>query len=268
MSPSRPVAVVVFAAACLAVPSVVSAAFPSTDCFLPSVGRGAGKGDSEWYTRVMVHNPGSTDATVRISFLLRDQSNPTPVEVEEIVPAKAVNIYNDPITELFATSGFGALRFQSDQPLVVLSRIYSQPPEGLSHSVGQLFAAVPASFAVGLGEVTTIINGAQTIPVEESDYRFNFGLVETAGSSATVEIRLYSYTGNLRTSQTVSVEPYEVRQWNMSFMLPDENAWAVSLEFEVTEGDGRLITFGSLIANESNDPATIEMEFGENLLAH
>ena len=56
--------------------------------------------------------------------------------------------------------------------------------------------------------------------------------------------------------------------WDMSFMLPDENARAVSLEFEVIEGDGRLITFGSLIANKSNDPSTIEMEFGDHLLAH
>jgi hypothetical protein len=268
MRVSRPVEVFFVAAAFLAVPSVVAAAFPSTDCFLPSVGRGAGKGSSEWYTRVMVHNPGSTDVAVRISFLRRDQSNPSPVEVQDVVRPKSVNIYNDPITELFATTGFGALRFQSDQPLVVLSRIYSEPPEGLAYSVGQLFAAVPTAFAVGLGEVTTIINGAQTIPIEESDYRFNFGLVETAGASATVQIRLYSYTGNLRTSQTVTVQPYEVRQWDMSFMLPDENAWAVSLEFEVTEGDGRLITFGSLVANRSNDPSTIEMEFGEHLLAH
>jgi len=215
----------------------------------------------------MVHNPGSTDATVHISFLLRDQPNPSPAEVVDVVPAKAVNIYNDPMTVLFATSGFGALRFQSDQPIVVLARIYSQPPEGLAHSVGQLFAAVPASFAVGLGEVTTIINGAQTIPVEESNYRYNFGLVETAGASATVEIRLYAYTGVERTRTTVTVQPYEVRQWNMSFMLPDANAWAVSLEFEVLEGEGRLITFGSLIANRSNDPSTIEMEFDERHLA-
>jgi hypothetical protein len=267
MRVSRPFAMFVVAAVCMAFPSVVSAAFPSTDCFLPSVGRGAGKEGSEWYTRVMVHNPGLTDATVRISFLRRDQSNPTPVEVQDIVPAKAVNIYNDPITELFATTGFGALRIQSDQPVVVLSRIYSEPPEGLAYSVGQLFAAVPTSFAVGLGEMTTIINGAQTIPIEESNYRFNFGLVETAGASATVEIRLYAYTGVERTRKTITVEPNEVRQWDMSFMLPDENAWAVTLEFEVVEGDGRLITFGSLIANKSNDPTTIEMEFGEHLLA-
>ncbi len=121
MSASRRFAMLVAAAVCLADPSMVSAAFPSTDCFLPSVGRGAGKGDSEWYTRVMVHNPGSTDATVRISFLRRDQSNPTPVEVQDIVHAKSVNIYNDPITELFATTGFGALRFQSDYPSLCTS---------------------------------------------------------------------------------------------------------------------------------------------------
>jgi hypothetical protein len=246
--------------------SAAWAAFASTDCILPSVGRGAGKQGSEWFTRIWAHNPGSADASIRITFLVRDRSNTAPAVVEDTVPAGAVNLYNDPITELFETTGFGALRFESDLPLVVHARIFSQPPEGPAYSVGQLFAAVPTAFAVGIGEKTTILGGWQTFPEETSYYRFNYGLVETAGGSATIEVRVFNYKGGERTSETITVQPFEVRQWNLARLLPGENAWAVYLDLEVIDGDGRIVAFGSLIANESNDPSTFEMQFADRLL--
>jgi len=265
MSAPRVLSAVVMAAACLTAPSTVSAAFATTECFLPSVGRGPGHHGSEWYTRIWVHNPGQTDASVRFSLLLRDQSNLTPLEYADTVPAGAVNIYNDPLTVLFGTSGFGALRVQSDLPLVVVARIFSQPPEGVPFSVGQLFAAVPAAFAIGAGEKTTLLGGWQTYPMDASDYRYNYGLVETVGGTAVVEIRVYNYSGGERARETITLQPWEVRQWNLSRLLPDSSAWAVYLEVEVLSGDGRLIAFASLIANQSNDPSTFEMQFGDSI---
>jgi len=252
---------------CFCAAAPVLASFATTDCVLPSVGRGPGKQGSEWYTRIWAHNPGSAEASIRITFLVRDESNATPMEVEDTVPAGAVNIYNDPITALFETSGFGALRFESDQPLVIHARIFSEPPDGPPYSVGQLFAAVPTAFAVGAGEKTTILGGWQTFPEETSYYRYNYGLVETAGEAATVEVRVYAYTGTERVRETITIQPFEVRQWNLARLLPGENAWAVYLEIEVMDGSGRLIAFGSLIANHSNDPSTFEMQFANHLLA-
>jgi len=266
MRDPRAFAVVVVTAACLAVPSAVWAAFATTECILPSIGRGPGEQGSEWYTRIWAHNPGATDATAHFSLLLRDQSNPSPTEVEVTVPAGAVNIYNDPLGELFGASGFGAFRVRSDQPLVVVARVFSQPPEGVAFSVGQLFAAIPTGYAIGVGEQTTILGGWQTVPVETSYYRYNYGFVETAGDTATVEVRVYNYGGGERARETIILLPHEVRQWNLSRLLPDSSAWAVYLEIEVIGGDGRLIAFGSLIANQSNDPSTFEMQFGGSVL--
>jgi hypothetical protein len=260
MRVEHPVVVVVVVIG-LAAPAGVWAAFATTDCYLPSVGRGAGQQGSEWYTRVWAHNPGSGEATVRISFMPRNQSNPTPVQVTETIEPRAIGLYNDPITELFATSGFGALRFESDVPIVVVARIFSEPPEGIAHSVGQLFAAVPAAFAIGTGEMTTLLGGWQTNPVETSYYRYNYGLVETVGAAAAVEVRVYNYHGGERVRETITVQPHEVRQWNLSRLLPDASAWAVYLELEVLSGEGRIIAFASLIANQSNDPTTFEMQF-------
>lgn len=267
MGSCRRLVPVVAALALLSAPSIAAAAFAATECVLPSVGRGPGKQGSEWYTRIWAHNPGAADAVVRISFLRRDQSNPEPLEVQVAIAARTVGIFNDPIAELFGTTGFGALRFVSDQPLVVVARIFSQPAEGVPFSVGQAFSAVPAAFAVGVGEYTSILGGWQTYPEDDSYYRYNYGFVETAGGTATVEIRVFSYTGAERVREILTLSPYEVRQWNISQLLPDQNAWAVYFEVEVLDGDGRVIAFGSLIANQSNDPSTFEMQFADRLLS-
>jgi hypothetical protein len=267
MRPSCRAAALATTLVILGVPSTAAAAFPATECVLPSVGRGPGVGGSEWYTRIWVHNPGPTDASVTFALLLRDQSNTAPAEVQDTVASRAVGIYNDPVTNLFGASGFGALRIRSDQPVVVVARVYSEPPEGVAHSVGQLFAAIPTELAIGVGQTTTLLGGWQTNPVEDSYYRYNYGLVETAGGTATVEVRVYNFNGGERVRETRTVGPHEVRQWNLSHLLGDANAWAVYLELEVVAGDGRLVAFGSLIANRSNDPSTFEMQYADRLLS-
>ena len=49
-------------------------------------------------------------------------------------------------------------------------------------SVGQFFAAIPASFAIGSGQSTTMLGVYQTSPQADSQFRYNFGFVETFGS--------------------------------------------------------------------------------------
>lgn len=242
-------------------PASLFSAMPSTDSFLPSVGRGAGQNDSDWFTRMWIFNPGSEEASIQILFLPRNQSNPSPQLFTTTLAPGRVNRYNDPLNGMFQTSGFGAIRVISDQPVVVTSRIYSAPPEGEAHSVGQLFNAVPASFALSAGQRTFLVGVIEDGSGGESDYRFNYGLVETAGGTASITVTLTSQSGTFWNDTTVTLEPYEVRQWGISELLGERNAWNARLEVAVTSGDGRVIAFGSGLANQSNDPSTFEMVF-------
>ncbi|MEW5876536.1 MAG: hypothetical protein AB1751_00520 [Acidobacteriota bacterium] len=100
-----------------------------------------------------------------------------------------------------------------------------------------------------------------------SDFRFNVGVVETTGNSCTVTLRLLDETGApVGSPRTWSLGPREQKQ---------DNVWSLfgtsmpnhQVEIEVTGGTGKVIAFGSSIANGSDDPSTVEMHFADSLLA-
>jgi len=78
MDSRNPIAGVVAVVALVCAAAPLSASFPATEVFLPSVGRGDGAAGSQWYTAMWVHNPTSSTANVQIFFLRRDQANPFP----------------------------------------------------------------------------------------------------------------------------------------------------------------------------------------------
>jgi hypothetical protein len=252
---------------CLAVGTPAFAGFASTDSYLLSTGRGAGRLGTEWYTTIWVYNPNDTDASVRFSFLERDRSNTAPLVFDDTVPARSVRKYNDAVFTMFGVEKFGAIRVVSGARLVVSSRIYSQPAEGETASVGQFMGGVPASFAIARGETTDLIGVRQHSPPESWDFRYNYGLVETAGAAATVKISAYHQDNGFMKDKTVALRPYEAKQWNVSDLIGDGRAWNWRLEIEVTDGAGRVLAFGSGIANTSNDPSTFEMRYKDSLLA-
>jgi hypothetical protein len=251
----------------LAVASPVLAGFAATDSYLLSTGRGPGKLGSEWYTTIWLHNPNDTDATVQFSFLQRDRSNTAPLVFDDTVAANSVRKYNDAVFTMFGVEKFGAIRVVSDMPIVVASRVYSQPEEGEAASVGQFLPGVPASFAIARGETTDLIGVRQHTPPESWDFRYNYGIVETAGAAATVKISAYHMNAGFMKDKTVTLRPYEAKQWNVSDLLAGGTAWNWRLEIEVTDGSGRVLAFGSGIANSSNDPSTFEMQYKDSLLA-
>jgi hypothetical protein len=252
---------------CLLPATGLSASFPATDVYLPSVGRGGGSGGSQWYTTTWIHNPGTTSANVQVFFLKRDQANPSPQVYNLTVQGGDTVRTEDAITAMFGGTGFGALHVVSDQKLVVNSRIYSKPAGGdLKNTVGQLFAAVPAGFAIASGQSTTLLGVYQTAPQADSQFRYNFGLVETAGSSATVRVTAYDETGLSVSSKNYELAGYEARQYNITDLLPGVNSSNLRLAVEVLSGSGKVVAFGSGLANKSNDPSTFEMSYDEQLL--
>jgi hypothetical protein len=265
--PSRTVVNVLVALAFVSVVSgPVVASFAGTDCFLPSVGRGPGAQNSEWYTTVWVSNPGAQTASIQFLFHERDTSNPTPPQYNDVIPPGDVRVYENAVFALFGIEGFGAIRVISDVPVVVTSRIFSQPPAGEASSVGQLFAAVPASFAVGVGESTRLVGVSQTAPQNQSIYRYNFGFVEAGGGDAVVRVSAQTGEGGAIATRDYSVRPYEPIQRNIRDVVGDADVDNAQLLLEVVSGGGKVVAFGSGLANKVNDPSTFEMQYSDSLL--
>jgi hypothetical protein len=244
------------------------AGFAGTDQFLPNVGRQAGVFPSNWYTTVWIYNPGAETATARIYLLVRNTANLSPPSVDVQVAAGDTTKLENIVESLFHQQVFGALRVTCDtQKLVVTSRTYSKGAgAGEKDSVGQDFAGVPASFAIGAGEKTEVLGVHQTEPSVNSDYRFNFGFVETTGHSASVKVTAFDETGLSQGSATTQVREFSQRQLAFKDYFPTVSTENVRLQVEVTSGSGKIIAYGSGIANASQDPTTFEMQYKDALL--
>jgi hypothetical protein len=264
----------VLAALCLAAVSSLLAAsafagFGGTDVFLPMAGRQSGVFPSNWYTTVWIYNPGVDTATARVYLLVRNTANLAPPYVDVQVAAGDTTKLDNVVESLFHQQVFGALRVTCPaQKLVVTSRTYSKgATAGEKDSVGQDFAGVPASFAIGNGESTQILGVHQTEPVTSSDYRFNFGFVETTGHSVSLTVTAFDETGqNLGSTPTLQVREFSQRQLAFKDYFPNVSSENVRLQVEVTGGTGKIIAYGSSIANASQDPTTFEMQYADKLL--
>ncbi len=247
---------------------VAFAGFAGTDVFLPSVGRRAGAASSQWYTTVWIHNPSSSAATVTISFMERGVANPTPVHVNDTVPAGDTKRYPNIIEDLFHLEKFGALRFVSTTPVLVTCRMYNLPPGGEDKDTqGQDSPGIPASLAIAAGESTTLLGVYQTAPKEDSQFRYNFGWVETTGGTANVRVTPFAEDGSAAGSPKdyPTTGAFEPRYYPIEDLLPI-NATNLRLKVEVTGGSGKIVATGSGVANRANDATTFEMQFADAAL--
>lgn len=235
------------------------AGVPGTDVFVASVGHGSGQGGSQWRTTLWVHNPGDQAADCQVMFLRRNQANPTPPTYNLTVQPGETVKYDDATWVLLGLEGYGALRVLCNREVVVNSRIYNQPGADISDTQGQFFAAVPASFAIGAGESTDVLGVNQSA---DQAFRFNYGFVEAAGNTVTFQATLFGGDGSALGGRAYTLEPYEAIQVGLADLglgdAPTENG---RLHVEVTGGTGKVIAFGSGIANASQDPSTFEMTF-------
>jgi len=244
------------------------AGFAGTDVFLPSIGRKAGAASSQWYTTVWIHNPSSSAATVRIYFMERGVPSLTPVHVNDTVPAGDTRRYANIVEDVFHVQKFGALRFVSATPILVTCRMYNLPPGGEDKDTqGQDSPGIPASLAIGAGESTTLLGVYQTAPKDDSQFRYNFGWVETTGGTANVRVTPFAEDGSPAgpAKDFPPTGAYEPRYYAIEDLLPI-NATNLRLKVEVTGGTGKIVATGAGVANRSNDATTFEMQFADTAL--
>jgi hypothetical protein len=245
----------------------VLASFAGTDVVVPSIGRGGGSASSNWYSTVWVYNPNGSAAQVQVFLLERLNSNPSPLVYNDTIPAGDTRRWTNAVETLFGVAKFGALRVVSTAKVVVNARVYSQPSGGGDEdTTGQIFAGVPASFAIRSGEKTQILGIYQTRPTADSDYRYNFGFAETAGGNVSVRVKVLDETGAQQGSKDYSLGARGVAQYVFKDEFPTISTQNARLEVEVLSGSGGVVAFGSGIANASNDPSTFEMQFADDLL--
>ena len=272
---SRAALVLTFVAAVVATPAL--AGFAGTDLFIPMAGRGAGAYPSNWFTTLWVYNPNASAVSVDISFLERQKNNVTtaPPKVTVSLAAGETALLENIVEDTFGKQVFGALRVQCAEKVVASVRLLSKESASapLNQSFGQDFAAVPATFAIGLNESTEILGGYQTQPDATSEARFNIGCVETTGKQVTVRWSARDETGAEQDTYDKSVPPLSQVQGAFKDYFPAVSLTNSRLTASVISGTGEVICYGSMITNDKTlpkpvqDPTTFEMVYPDELLA-
>lgn len=217
---------------------------PGTDLLVPAAARGAGAAGSTWMTDLYLFNPGSESVAVTLSWLVRNQANPSPAVQTFALLAGETLVLEDVVFATFGQeSANGAFRVVADGEVVVNSRIYNLKG---TVTFGQGFAGVPRSAAVAAGGSTDVVGLAHN-----AGFRTNVVLIDASGAGSTVSLSLRNPGGTELASGTFTLAAYEPR------LFPVTNLGA-SLSFD----DGTLhaeVTSGSVMVVASkvdNDPAT------------
>jgi hypothetical protein len=243
------------------------AAFPGTDVVLPVVARiqGLGNPPSQFYSTLWLTNLSSTNtASLQLQFYQRDSaSNPTASATLALAPRQTEK-FDNCVETLFGISAVaGSLRVLSTEDVLVSTRTYNLPPGGADRdTTGQFFGAIPASFAIGAGDISELQGVAQT-----SEFRYNFGIVETLGQSVTVRATLRDQGGATIGSRDYFLPAHGQMQKNVTDITGAINGISNALlEITVVAGTGKILAYGTHNANVSQDGTGFEMAFKRDLL--
>ncbi len=213
--------------------------------WVPVGARVSGSGGSQFYTDLGCLNVGSAAASIEV-WLYKDG---TTFKGTATIPAGAQAIYRDILTQLGQT-GKGTLAILSTQPLHVTSRTYNKTTAG---TFGQYYDGYAASEGLSAGQSAYL-----PMLTENADYRTNIAVANTGTGPAQVTVALYSGSGALLTSYSVSLAPGESKQENQPFKnrAGQTNMNAGYAKVTVVSGSGVLAT-ASVLDNKTSDPTTI-----------
>jgi len=221
--------------------------------YVPAVARSGGVNGSFFVSDVRAFNKGTATASVDAYLLpAGDKRSFT------VAPNRAAS-YADVLTSLFELQGgVGAMRIESDQPLLVsshLQNVNSLCPS-LGGTTGQYLPAVPRSAA----------STRQRLPHLTSDagHRANFGVVNASDVEANLTIKLLDTdSGSFISEAVLRVQPQGWIQINHivdQFFIFEPVPHGL---LEVTS-DVPVIAYLSLLDNTTNDAFTVLGDSAEN----
>lgn len=249
----------------LSIGALAEAAFPSTETFLPAVGRVPGQGGAQFYTTVWATNLTAAPQTMTFEFLKQGQANPSPAKFTDSLAAGETKVYENVIeTKLGLNNAVGAARVTSSGEIFVSERIYNQPPGAdLGDTEGLFFAGVPKAFSISAAQSASI----QGIDQGASEnFRYNFALVETGGGSPTVNVQVFDGSGAMLGQKSYPLGPYEQLQPNVADVVAGIKTTNARITATVTGGTGSVLLAGAQLANLSQDSSGFEMTFRDDLL--
>lgn len=246
--------------------SLAFAGFAGTETYLAAIGNPQGAGGAQFFSDVWITNVSASSVSYTFQFLQAGQANLTPTSFSDSLAPGQTKRYTDVVgTQLHLTNVNGAARILSTGEIFVAERIYNQPASlPLSQTAGQFFSGIPKGFSISLGQSATL----QGVYLGSGlDFRYNYVLLETSGSSCTVHVQALDAAGTQLGATDVPLLPYEHILLSANAVAPAASTSNARLAATVTAGSGTILFAGSQVGNGGpQDQSGFEMSFRDALL--
>ncbi len=208
----------------------------------------SGLAGSQWRTDLIARNLGGAEASLK--FYLH-QVGAANLEGSGKVAASGQKAFEDVVALLGGTSNLGSLEICSDQPLLVMGRIFNQ---GAIGTFGQNLDGRVADLGYTAGQTISLIGLRQ----KTDAFRTNISVTNAGKTDAQVTINLFDAAGAPLTTYDLAIPAGTVLQDTEPFKnranKPDLD-WGFAT-VTVIKGSN-VLTSGSMIDMKTNDPTTI-----------
>lgn len=230
------------------------AGYTSTRAWIPVVGEASGAGGRGFYTTLLVANTSGTANDLELEFFAAAQPGRAPSTTRlQLGPSQAGRIVIGPDLVGRSGGGVGALRVSGSAPFVAAARVFSRGAnDPASSEVGMTLNAIPAAFAIGSGESTTLLAPSAT-------GRYKIYAVETAGFPITFAIAPFDVNGRSFPPRRLYLGAHEQRSWTLQEVFGAAPGAIASLQLSGVNGSGRIIALGTETAPLSQDFSAYEM---------
>lgn len=229
--------------------------------YLPAAAHTGGVNNTFWKTDVDLYNPGVTDATAEIAFLLQDRANPQPTLTAVTVPhGRTVRLPD--ILGSFSIGSNAALGIRTHGgPILADARFYTS----VSPAMGTFGMYIPTVGSMrvlpGDGQSLGVFHHLSFSPNPGVGFRTNIGFVSASGFNVVVRVRLFGDDGQEIGSFTHTLLPWEHRQ----FTRVHQHVGAPAVDHghatvEVLTPHGMVHAYAMLIDNISGDPVYMPVE--------
>lgn len=233
--------------------------------FLPVAGKVQGQNNTNFVTDVRIVNPTMTTAAVTVEFW---QSNPSGASApnataQVTVPANGQLVLDDVTGTTVNTPGvLGAMRFVSDEPVIVSARVINDLRGSDLGTTGFAFEASELSDAKQSGIIPFLSQASSAEVQAQEGFRTNVGWFNPSSVPVNVTFSARdSETGAVLAVSTMTVNPGAQQQMGALQLIPSlANATAdQQRNFYLTyTASAPVFVYGSVVDNRTGDSVYID----------
>jgi len=272
--------ILTLAAALLLCAATASANHYSDFYVLPVAAHTNGVNGTRWMSDIAIQNFQSTPLVVELAIIESGEGNPDNVfpistgaaTTSVTVPANGSALLSDVLNgHRGLASVSGAILIGSDRPFAVTSRTFSMTPDG--NTIGQTVPPARDFIDNTIGR-TDLSTAVAYVPglIDNARFRSNLGAVIGNGSATdplVISVNVRGADGVSAGTRTITVQPgnFTHLQFDARSMIGTRMLDIGSAEFRITQGNGAVVPYASVVDNATADAVFITGVFPNNTAA-